>query len=66
MLKVLVPLCTIGFNCPLAQNTSIVPGSLISETVDYSVGMRAVNVLRDVLIKLLKLSLPPFLFVNNT
>lgn len=49
-------LYTIRFNYPLSQNTSIVPGSLISKTIDYSIGMRAMNVLRDISIKLLKLS----------
>ena len=49
-------LYTIRFNYPLSQNTSIVPGSLISKTIDYSIGMRAMNVLRDMSIKLLKLS----------
>lgn len=32
---------TIGLNYPLAQNASIVLGSLISKAVEYSIGMRA-------------------------
>lgn len=48
-------LYTIGLNYPLAQNTSIVLGSLLSKGVDYSIGRRATNVLRDILNKLLKL-----------
>lgn len=59
-------LYTIGLNYPLAQNTFIVLGSLISKAVDYSIGMRAVNVLRDILIKLLKLSKLTFSYVMVT
>lgn len=59
-------LYTIRFNYPLSQNTSIVPGSLISKTINYSIGMRAMNVLRDVSIKLLKLSGVCLLFLLLT
>lgn len=60
-------LYTIRFNYSLSQNTSIVPSSLISKTIDYSIGMRAMNILRDISIKLSKLSGVCFLFpIVNT